>query len=527
MFTTRKRRGTLVALASGLAAAALALTGCAAPSTTAQGTDGDLPSKITIADHAIPQSLDPIVSSSYETTQLTFLWAGYLTNYDEGERSGTPQLAESIEESADGMTWTITLQPDLKFSDGSDLTSEDVVASLDRIHSTPNIAADNWMGPAIGSIETIEATDDLTVTLHMNRTYAAMDQALSVPQMVILPAEGIAAGDEFWKSPISAGRFKFDQIDTTNGNFSLSANPHYYDDSPKQITEVEFVSITDAGTRMAQLQSGQVDYADNIPGHLLAQVGDEFHLDTAKWNGGQMALSVNFNDPIASDERIRQAISLVVDRQEIVDTALGGEHVGLPLYGIPWNQDGVEPNAPAFEPDAEAARELLKGTACENGCTIPLITVTDSAWQVPLVAEVVQQQAQEIGINLEIENSTFTQVGDRLAQGNWGFFTRWIGYYETTPTYLGGYVYGDPDSGNNADFWGTNPSEPDMPKLKELSDQLKAATEDEMPALVEQINDEYGKMLPSIPLTTLSYVGVSRYPVEIVHSVGCSYMVLP
>ena len=507
----------LSVVAASAAIAASTLSACSSSSTASNAVSDE----VTIADHAIPQSLDPMSSASYETTQLTFLWGGYLTNYADGKDSGTPQLASSVTASSDGLTWTIKLRSGLKFSDGSPLTSKDVVATLERILSTPNVAGGNWIGPALGSIKHGTAPDDTTVSLAMNRPYPGMPAALSTPEMIILPASGIAEGNAFWKHPISSGRFKFDTLDTTNGKFTLSANTDYYDTTPHKVKKINFVAITDAATRLAQLKSGQVDYADNIPGNLLSQVTSPFTLDTAKWNGGQMALSVNFDDPIAGDERVRQAISLAVDRQQIVTSALGGETVGLPLYGIPWNQDNDSPNVQATKQDIAAAKAELKGTQCENGCTIPLVTVTDSAWQVPLVAQVVQQQLKAIGITLEIENTTFTQVGDRLKQGNWGLFTRWIGYYENTQTYLGGYIYGDPTSGNNANFWGTRPTKPDM------SDQLKTASSAEAPGLVEKINEEYSKELPSIPLTTLSYVGASRFPKNVMYSVGASYMVLP
>lgn len=522
--SVRRRSRHHVVVAATAAVAALTLSACSSPSTA---SSNEVPSTITIADHAIPQSLDPMNSASYEVTQLTFLWGGYLTNYSDGKNSGTPQLAESVTASSNGLTWTIKLRSGLKFSDGSALTSKDVVASLDRILSTPNVAGDNFIGPAMSSIKKVTAPDDDTVLLAMNRPYPGMPAALSVPEMVILPASGIAKGDSFWKHPVSAGRFKFDTLDTTNGKFTLSANNDYYDTTPRKVKKINFVSVTDAATRLAQLKSGQVDYADNIPGNLLSQVKSPLTLDTAKWNGGQMALSVNFDNPIAGDERVRQAISLAVNRQQIADSALGGERVGLPLYGIPWNQDNKSPNVKATKQDIAAAKAKLKGTTCENGCTIPLVTVTDSAWQVPLVAQVVQQQLKAIGIRLEIENTPFSQVGDRLKQGDWGLFTRWIGYYENTQSYLGGYIYGDPTSGNNANFWGTLPTKPDMPELKKLSDQLKTASSSEAPGLVEKINEEYAKELPSIPLTTLSYVGASRFPKGVISSVGASYMVLP
>ncbi|MBL1118608.1 ABC transporter substrate-binding protein [Streptomyces sp. 110] len=506
-----------------MAVAASALNACSSPSAGSKAVSDE----ITIADHAIPQSLDPMSSASYETTQLTFLWGGYLTNYADGKDSGSPQLAKSVTASPDGLTWTVKLRSGLKFSDGSALTSKDVVASLDRILSTPNVAGDNFIGPVMSSIKKVTAPDDNTVSLAMSRPYPGLPAALSTPEMIILPASAIAKGDSFWKHPVSAGRFKLDTLDTTNGKFTLSANPNYYDTTPRKVKKINFVAVTDAATRLAQLKSGQVDYADNIPGNLLSQVKSPLTLDTAKWNGGQMGLSVNFNDPIAGDKRVRQAISLAVNRQQIAASALGGERVGLPLYGIPWNQDNDSPNVKATKQNIAAAKAKLKGTKCQNGCTIPLVTVTDSAWQVPLVAQVVQQQLKAIGIRLEIENTTFNQVGDRLKQGDWGLFTRWIGYYENTQTYLGGYIYGDPRSGNNANFWGTLPTKPDMPELKALSDRMKTASSSEAPGLVEKINEEYAKELPSIPLTTLSYVGVSRFPSNVIHSVGASYLVLP
>lgn len=197
------RRRRLPVVAATAAVLVSTLSACSSPS-SASNTVSD---EVTIADHAIPQSLDPMSSASYETTQLTFLWGGYLTNYVDGKDSGTPQLAKSLTPSSDGLTWTVKLRSGLKFSDGSALTSKDVVASLDRIRSTPNVAGDNFIGPVTSSIKKVTAPDGDTVSLAMSRPYPGLPAALSTPEMIILPESGIAKGDSFWKHPVSAGRW--------------------------------------------------------------------------------------------------------------------------------------------------------------------------------------------------------------------------------------------------------------------------------------------------------------------------------
>ena len=519
----RARRFTSTLAIAGVAA--LALSACSS-SPGAETNSAGTPTSITIASQALPVALDPIVDAIYETTQVTFMWGGYLTNYGSGDASGTPQLAESLDLSEDQLTWTVTMKPDLKFSDGTPLTTADVAATFQRIMDTPGTAGDIFIGHLIGSLSAVTANDDSTVTFALSNPLPNFPAAVSAPQMVILPASGIAAGTDFWKKPISAGRYQLDSADLVNGRYEFSANANYYDDAPREVQKVTVVTVPDAATRLAQLKSGQVDYVDNIPGNLLSQVDGDLVLDPAQWPGGQMSLSPNHNDPIVGDINVRKAISLAVDREQIAQVALGGEEVGLPLYGIPWNQSNGAPNAEPFERDVDAAQALLAGTACENGCTIPVVTVTDSAWQVPLVAQVVQQQLAEIGITLELRNVSIGQASAEMADGNFGFFLRWIGYYDDGANYLGGYVYTDPDAGYYTSIFGYDGGFA-SDELSVMSDKIKFATADELPALQEQANELYAELVPEIPLTTLSYVGVSRYSADVIHNIGAVFMEMP
>lgn len=516
----KRRAATLVI---GLLVAALVLAGCgdsgssgvstsAGPSRDLASADSStVPSEITIANDQVVTSLDPNVFASYEFTLVTFLWGGFLTSYGPGE----PLLASTVTPSADRKVWTVTLKPGVKFSDGTPITAKDVVATFEHLDHKEGVEVDLFIGTFFEKLVSVKESGKSTAVFRFSAPYPDFAKQVSMPEMVIVPASGLAEGESFWKHPISAGRYKVEHADVVNGTFSFTENPYYPGRHP-EVKQVEVTAVPDPATRLAQLKSGQIDYAVNMPGNLLPQISGDLRVDPAPWDGGALFLGpIVSKGSLLADPRIREAIDLALDRKQISETALGGEIAGRPLYGIPWNTTNEPPNTPPFEPDLEKAEALLKGTACENGCTIQTEYYTDAVWQLPVAIQVVAEQLSKIGIDLKLNGITVSQ-GSTIEQPGAELAMEWTGNYVNSATYLSNYYIGGP-------WFATHGFS--SPKMKALAQRMAVADPEELEPMIEEANELFAdENPPFIPLTTLTYLGASTLPKDVITNHGAAYI---
>lgn len=168
-----------------------------------------------------------------------------------------PDLAESVEISEDGLTYTITLKDGLKWSDGEALTADDVLWSIDAVMAATN--KNSIYSAAFGKI-TEKSADGNVITLTLDSSYASMMDILA--QFSILPKHCLENADaatidadEFWKNPVTSGYYMMDQLNVGN-YFTLKLNPNYEGTAPK-IDKVTVSFVTDF---LTAAQSGSADF---------------------------------------------------------------------------------------------------------------------------------------------------------------------------------------------------------------------------------------------------------------------------
>lgn len=526
MLTSRKPRGwarplapaggrktRVFALAIGLVVAA-ALAGCGSsqkPSSSqnsASTQSTTTPSQITFATDQVVTSLDPIVYPDYEFDQLSLLFGGYLTTYGEGK----PELASTVSSSDGYRVWTVTLRPGVKFSNGAPVSAQDVVASFERVAHSKGASTNEFIGPFVSTLSSVSANGSSTAIFRFRAPFPDFAKQVSIPEFMVIPASAIAEGTAFWKHPISAGRYVVTSADLVNGNFKFTLNPNYPLTQPK-VKTVVVTAVPDPATRLAELKSGQVQYAENLPGDLMSQVTGNLRVDPAPWFGGSLLLQPNLTKgAVMSDVKIREAINLTVNRPQISQTALGGETAGKPLYGIPWNQTNASPNVAAFSPNIAKAKELLKGTACEKGCTLKTIYYTDAVWQLPVTIQVVAQQLSQIGIKLALDGIPLSSTD--IYPTGWELWMGWTGDFDDSATFLSNYYV------SNGWEAATGFSDPAMTALGK---RMAITSPNQLPPMVEQANQLFAKYLPIIPLTTLTYLGATSLPANVVSNTGAAY----
>ncbi len=270
-------------------------------------------------------------------------------------------LATDYSVSEDGLTWTITIRDDVSFTDGERLTADDVAFTYNTVKDSSSVSDFTMLDYA-------EAADDRTVVFHMNRPFSIWPYTMAVTGIVPEHAYDSAA---YGASPVGSGRYVLKQWDRGQ-QVILEANPDYYGGEPlmKKVT----ILFMEEDAAFLAAQAGQVDlaytsatYSDQqIEGYALASYATVdnrgFNLPAVPEQTDAQGRTVG-ND-LTADVRVRRAINMGIDRQEMIDHVLNG--YGNPAYSVcdqmPWYSEASE-----VEYDPEGAAALLDEAGWKTG----------------------------------------------------------------------------------------------------------------------------------------------------------------
>ncbi|MDN5900978.1 MAG: ABC transporter substrate-binding protein, partial [Brachybacterium sp.] len=348
-------------------------------------------------------TLFPWTATQFQAIDVLSQIYGTLTEFDD-ELEVVPGIAEDWEVSEDGLTYTFTLREGIVFSDGSELTAEDVVFSFTSImdEETAAVSATN-----LSAVDEVTAVDERTVGMTLTAADAALPSKLASTTMAILPAD--ADLETLKGEPVGTGAFVLESR-TPNESLTLSANPDYWGGEPELAT-VEFRVIPDQSAIVAALQAGSVQFAV-FDDQLVAETigGDVTVTETP-----QLSYHVLQINPAASpldDVNVRLAIACGIDRQEVLDTAaMGAGEVTGPITSPAYRSD---PDArPCPTRDVEAAKQHLADAGHGDGLTLTAIVMQDGYSTAVAEAENIQSQLKEVGITLKIESLESGSYVDR------------------------------------------------------------------------------------------------------------------
>lgn len=272
-----------------------------------------------------PPFFNPAVSSGISSFVAGAPCYSALTRMDSvGKVTG--DLAESFQISADGLTYTFKLRPNIVWHDGHAFSAEDVKFSLEQINSKLH----PYHG-AMNAIAAFEAADANTFVLRLKHPQASLISTLGLFSGAILPRhiwEGKdAARDPHNKQPIGTGPFKF--VEYVAGDHILyKRNDKYFLPSKGGFDELMFRIIPDPGSRIAALQKGEIDmiYSSAIPATEVARVGKfpGIKLKFTKIQTSGYQAYINMRNAPYSDRRVRQALAHAIDRAFIRSTVFPG-----------------------------------------------------------------------------------------------------------------------------------------------------------------------------------------------------------
>lgn len=304
------------------------------------------------------------------------------------------QLAEDMAHNADGTAWTIKVRPGVTFHDGSTLTARDIVYSLRYILTPKNNAAGlsqiAYMNP-----RRIRARDASTVEIALDHPNAMVPSSLSSRSLYMFK-EGTTRFDV----PNGTGPFKFKSW--TRGERSLFVrHAGYRAHGGPYLDELEIVSISDPTTRVNALLAGQIDAVGYLSPQLVSTVKANPSLRLLQHDGGGYSCQLmQVDKPPFTDNRVRQAFRYMVDRQQVLQTALlGYGRIGNDL-ACPFDPDYAR-EVPQRPYDPEKAKHLLK-QAGRADLTVSLYT-GDAAPGMLDSAIVIAQQAKKVGVTINID----------------------------------------------------------------------------------------------------------------------------
>ncbi len=343
--------------------------------------------------------MDPHGVASVSQFITLFMGGGQLFRLNP-DYSVVPYLAEKYEVSADGLIFTITLKPDLKFSDGSPLTAEDVAYGYARSveMKSPRL---NLLGP----VKSFTAKDPRTVEITLERPYANLLIGLSDFGNTIFPKAKVQADPDFFKKApmVGSGQYVLTKWEPGATEWALEENPNFFG-GPSMIKRVEIVAVPDQTSRTLQLITGDLDYGYDIPGSAKADLPQEVKTFVVPLNGVYV-IAINLEAAKTSplgNPKVRQAISLAVDRKTIQDRAFYGISPVVDgfLYKGPPEGLAVLPNG--GKRDLEAAKKLLAETPYKDG-----FKFTIQPWgQRPGwtdAATIIKENLGELGIQVTVD----------------------------------------------------------------------------------------------------------------------------
>jgi ABC-type transport system substrate-binding protein len=310
-----------------------------------------------------------------------------------------PGLAESWTTSADLLTWTFKLRKGIKFQDGTPFNADSVKYTFDRLRN-PEIASPRKS--SLDMVKNVNVVDEYTVALTTAKPFAPLLAQLTSYNLAIMsPASATKWGKKYAQNPSGTGPYKLDSW-APGDQLVLTRNENYWGEKP-YLDRIVFKVLPEDSTRVMALLSGGIDVAAAVPPMLIKKLEQSKDTKMLKQMGFRTVfLGMNNNIKPFNDVRVRKAVAHAVNLEAINNSVLSGIVTtggGLESPVIP----GAIQNLTPYPYDPSRAKKLLAEAGYPNGFTTIFYTTTGRTLMDRQVAEAVQNQLKEVGIQAEIK----------------------------------------------------------------------------------------------------------------------------
>ncbi len=366
----------------------LSITACTNQENTPKGT-GEVKTGLTMGYTTEPEGLDPHRTAAASTFTVTNNIYDTLVGVT-SDWQIVPRLATDWKMSDNGMEITFNLRDDVKFHNGRQMNAEDVVFSFNRLKDAESPRArdyENIKAEAVGDYSVKFTTEKLDVELLKNFAY---------PWAAVVPQEAV---ENLKTQPVGTGAFTLKEW-IPQQHLTLKRNDDYYGNKAKLET-INLVILPDATSMMASFQTGNLDIIPlNGDQVTIVEGNQDYKVISEPMNAVQI-MSLNTNNKILSDERVRRAMAMAIKKDDVIAAAMFGYGDAIGSHLPPTSPDYYDANS-IIEYNPEKAKELLKEAGYENGFDIKMALPKNYQLHVD-AGQVIADQLSKIGINVKID----------------------------------------------------------------------------------------------------------------------------
>jgi peptide/nickel transport system substrate-binding protein len=431
--------------AGGATTAPAAVSPTSAPAAAAQVKDGGT---LTFGAWQTPDTMDPQKTGLAATSRILVQILTPLVWKFPDKDDFFPGLAERWEVSADGKEYTFYLRKDVKFHNGEPFNADSVTFTFDRMVDD-SVKTLSKLPQYDHSVK----IDDYTAKIVFKQPYGPFLPLLSASPafMPIPPKQAKERPDEFGLTPAGTGPFmlkeyvpKSHAVLVRNPDYKWAPEAYFGRNGPPSLQQINWRIIEEPATRVATLQSGEIDMAEDVAPALVAQIESDprFQMIYRDTLGCPRTVMLNTTKFPTDDKVVRQAMSYAVNKRTITDTVL--KKTAEPRFGP------IEPLTPGYNPEVEKlyqfdtakAKQLLDqagwtvnaatGIREKDGRPLKSLFIVVANDNFDDAAQVIQSNFKDVGIDLELRT-------------------------EAEPTVFNTYNRGDQNLANIF-WWGTDPS---------------------------------------------------------------------
>jgi peptide/nickel transport system substrate-binding protein len=350
-----------------------------------------------------PPTLDPFHNAADARIRVTGLMYQGLF-YEPAEGDAVPLLAESYELSADRLVYTFRLRRGVKFHTGQTMAAKDVAYSYNYIRDSKNGS------PGAGdfsAVRAIEVVDDATVKFTLAQPNASLPMTLGNKYGAVVPDGTFEAPDALTRLnqlSVGTGPFRLAEF-KPNSNLTVVRNADYWEPGAPYLDQITFISMPNNASMLVALTNRRVDLALLTRPQDIKQLERVPGLVVERWPSlNQKVIDIGNEYGPLGDVRVRQAIALSLDKDEMMRASIGGygKVIGTMVaamqdrWGVPISE------LPNQKPDLERAKRLLAEAGFADGLELTFTTIIGYDWMEP-AAVTLREELARVGIKLNIQ----------------------------------------------------------------------------------------------------------------------------